>query len=54
MTWTSRVVGLLCLALFAVVVATVATGGHPGEAVDDLTRFVAPPAELRPGRPPLG
>ncbi len=40
MTWTSRVVGLLCLALFVVVVATVATGGHPGEVVDDLTRFV--------------
>ncbi len=40
MTWTSRVVGLLCLTLFVVVVATVATGGHPGEVVDDLTRFV--------------
>ncbi len=40
MTWTSRFVGLLCLALFVFVVAIVATGGHPGEAVADLSRFV--------------
>ena len=40
MTWTSRVVGLLCLALCMVVVATVVTAGHPGDLLDDLARFV--------------
>jgi hypothetical protein len=40
MTWTSRVVGLLCLALLVIVVATVVTAGHPGDLLDDLARFV--------------
>ena len=40
MTWTSRIVGFLCLALCTVVVATVATGGHPGNVVDELSRWV--------------
>ena len=40
MTWTSRVVGVLCLALCVVVVATVATNGHPGDVLDGFTRFV--------------
>jgi hypothetical protein len=40
MTWTSRIVGALCLALLVVVVATVVTAGHPGNVVDDLARFV--------------
>jgi hypothetical protein len=40
MTWTSRVVGVLCLGLLVVVVATVVTAGHPGNLVDDFARFV--------------
>jgi hypothetical protein len=40
MTWTSRVVGFLSLALLALVVAIVVTGGHPADLVDDFTRFV--------------
>ena len=40
MTWTSRIVGALCLGLLVVVVATVVTAGHPGNVVDDLARFV--------------
>jgi hypothetical protein len=40
MTWTSRVVGVLCLGLLVVVVATVVTAGHPGNLLDDLARFL--------------
>ena len=40
MSWTSRVVGLLSVGLLVFVVAVVVTGGHPGNVVDDLARFV--------------
>ena len=40
MTWTSRVVGFLCLGLVVFVVAIVLTAGHPGNLVDDLGDFV--------------